>query len=1012
MPRFSIVVPAYNAEPYLARCLDSIGSQTLSDYEVLVVNDGSEDGTLALAKNRAETDKRIHVIDLPQNGGQHRARIAGVAQSAGDYLIFLDADDELSNPHVLELLDQEEERDSVDILRFKLEVCPENGTSAGSAEGFECWSNRPSGKRPSREMLLLAFTQDEDHSVPWNMSHRLFEGDATRRAFSSMRQSRLDRAEDAYEYFVAASFAADERDCDIMGYRYHMGDGITNETALSVEAFIKDARCRKECWEAAQEATLNSNGAIPEECWAGFKFKLSEATGTMWYHRVASGDKEEAARELVNVYGPALAGREFYRFVRDLAYDYVAQGTLPQDDQELDLLCRIVRQVHVDEGLVDEDLMRFLDMRKVASSHLHDLRRARKFAAYDQEDVRIFVTTHKRVNVPSANCIQPVQVGPGNATDRFQNTYHDCDGQNIADLNPLYCELTTQYWAWKNVKADYYGFCHYRRYFNFSEQTYPENPYGEVMDDFIDEANLRKYGLDDQSIKSCVKGYDFITTGFHDLRDFPGDFTTPLEHYADAPKLHVEDLDRMAQIVNRLYPDYAQDVDSFLHGHQSCFCNMFIMRRQLFFDYCAWLFPILDAFVKETDLSLYSKEALRTPGHLAERLLNIYYLHGIRVGAGWKTKQLQCVHFERPDATPHLKPYAEVLGRKALPGRVVPVVFAADDNYVPMLATTIASMLEHADPRRPLDIVVFERNISYLNKKALVDFVAAYPHALLRFFDVNLLIAGYDLSTNNDHISLETYYRFLVQKVLGKYDKVLYLDSDLVVLDDVCKLYDTDLGDNLLAATRDVDYLGNLNMPDGIRMKYTRETLRMANPYDYFQAGVLVLNVAQMRRLHTVQEWLDIASQGGYIYDDQDILNAECEGRVTYLPADWNVTHDCFNRVANVYSFAPVREFDAYNDSRNHPRILHYAGAQKPWDDARCDFAPLYWRYARMTPFYEALLQRLSCPTAPAPAVVPVHEKAVSEDSPLRRYIDPIAPLGSARREVLKSIGRAVQGKK
>lgn len=76
-----------------------------------------------------------------------------------------------------------------------------------------------------------------------------------------------------------------------------------------------------------------------------------------------------------------------------------------------------------------------------------------------------------------------------------------------------------------------------------------------------------------------------------------------------------------------MHPDYQEDADAFLDGHQACFCNMFIMKKAIFFDYCEWLFPILEEFDKSADYSTYSKEALRTPGHLSERLLNIYLMH-------------------------------------------------------------------------------------------------------------------------------------------------------------------------------------------------------------------------------------------------------------------------------------------------------------------------------------------------------------------------------------------------
>lgn len=139
----------------------------------------------------------------------------------------------------------------------------------------------------------------------------------------------------------------------------------------------------------------------------------------------------------------------------------------------------------------------------------------------------------------------------------------------------------------------------------------------------------------------------------------------------------------------------------------------------------------------------------------------------------------------------------------------------------------------------------------------------------------------HDLSTNNPHISVETYYRFLIQEILPDYDKVLYLDSDLIIQGDISELYSVDLGNNLLAAAHDIDFLGNLNMKDGKRLTYAKKVLGMKNPYDYFQAGVLVLNTAEMRQLYSIETWLDYASDDRFIYNDQDVLNAHCEGRVT-----------------------------------------------------------------------------------------------------------------------------------
>ena len=345
------------------------------------------------------------------------------------------------------------------------------------------------------------------------------------------------------------------------------------------------------------------------------------------------------------------------------------------------------------------------------------------------------------------------------------------------------------------------------------------------------------------------------------------------------------------------------------------------------------------------------------------------------------------------------------------------MVFASDDAYAPVLTVAIDSMLKNADPEHYYDVVVLTSNISGDHQATMRAYLGRHANARITFFDVWRMVKGYDLDTNNEHISVETYYRFLVQDVLSAYNKVLYLDSDLVVEGDVAELFDTELGDNLVAATRDVDYLANLNLPDGDRLRYTRGVLKMKDPYDYFQAGVLVLNTKAMRALHTVPEWLKVSQRTDFIYNDQDILNSECEGRVTYLDASWNVTNDIFNRATKLYPNAPAGVYDAYLASRRNPKIVHFAGAAKPWTHGWIDLSEHFWSYARETPFYEAILAGLSKRQAEANGSgalgnIASHERAVSEKSPLRQVIDPIAPIGSARREVLKSIGRGIRGRK
>ena len=93
MPKISVLVAVYNAEKWLPKCLDSLLSQTYADIQIICIDDGSTDGSLALLQDYAARDARIEVIALPENGGQAHARNEGLKRAQGDYVCMLDADD-------------------------------------------------------------------------------------------------------------------------------------------------------------------------------------------------------------------------------------------------------------------------------------------------------------------------------------------------------------------------------------------------------------------------------------------------------------------------------------------------------------------------------------------------------------------------------------------------------------------------------------------------------------------------------------------------------------------------------------------------------------------------------------------------------------------------------------------------------------------------------------------------------------------------------------------------------
>lgn len=129
MPKFSIVIPVYNVEKYIGKCLESVKSQTFKDYEVIIVNDGTQDDSMKIAV------KYPFTIINQENQGLSVARNRGVKEASGDYLIFLDSDDYWEKDLLKELT--KSIKNDPDLVRFQIKQIDENNNSVDYKEkGF------------------------------------------------------------------------------------------------------------------------------------------------------------------------------------------------------------------------------------------------------------------------------------------------------------------------------------------------------------------------------------------------------------------------------------------------------------------------------------------------------------------------------------------------------------------------------------------------------------------------------------------------------------------------------------------------------------------------------------------------------------------------------------------------------------------------------------------------------------------------------------------------------------
>ena len=141
--RFSVIVPAYNAELYIEDCVRSVRSQGMSDWELIVVDDGSTDSTLERARAWAEKDERIAVLHQ-ENAGATAARLRGLRAARGEFVLYLDADDAWE-PDLLSSVDEGLRKSGADLLMFAFRRVPGKEEHPFPAEGWierETWTQK------------------------------------------------------------------------------------------------------------------------------------------------------------------------------------------------------------------------------------------------------------------------------------------------------------------------------------------------------------------------------------------------------------------------------------------------------------------------------------------------------------------------------------------------------------------------------------------------------------------------------------------------------------------------------------------------------------------------------------------------------------------------------------------------------------------------------------------------------------------------------------------------------
>lgn len=365
-------------------------------------------------------------------------------------------------------------------------------------------------------------------------------------------------------------------------------------------------------------------------------------------------------------------------------------------------------------------------------------------------NIKLLVCYHKPAQLLRDSILTPIHVGRALAKQKMDhnspdykwlmsNLIGDDTGENISNKNGTYNEMTSLYWAWKNYdkldNPDYIGLMHYRRHFVLHE--------GEIdvihFDKLDEEHYFDEINYSEEKLRKLVDRCDFVA--------HIGKVNNVYNHYVENHRK--EDIDLAFQILCEKYPKYKECAKGYFSNDYSNFCNMFIFKKDIFFDYCEWIFSILEEFERRVDTS-------EKRFFISERLTGIYIYRLMR--------------------------------KKELKYKVIPISFIADPLTIPIvmplnednlfaLATSITSLLinKNSDSQYVIYLLGRSEYIDIVRNK-FSYYEKQYNNCTIQFVSTDVP---------------QEYYPLVISELLQKINKCIYMNEKTIILKDLSEFFRT-----------------------------------------------------------------------------------------------------------------------------------------------------------------------------------------------------------------------------
>ena len=871
-PKVSVIIPVYNVEKYLSKCLDTILNQTLNEIEVICVDDGSTDNSLRILKEYAQRDRRVTVVSR-ENKGVGYSRNEGMKLATGEFVAFMDPDDYYPDASVLEVMYSKAVEHNVKICGGSLIVYDENRkVEIRKQEKNECFTE-DEVRSYSDFQYDFGFQRYiynrkllEQNKIIFPHYARFQDPPFMIKAFVSAGTFyALKLYTYAYRWAHKTLNWTEEKVC-------HLLKGLRDDLLMARDSYLEDLfslTLSRIQTKYKQELNLYNTGEI-----RSLKEEIMSICLQFARNKYADGSEKPKVSVILPIYNAEQYLKECLNSI------------INQTFKEIEIIC-------VNDGSTDNSL----DIIK----------------KYAQRDGRI-----KYINKPNAGYGQTMNCGLDLAT-----------GEYIGIVEPDdYIETTMYEILYKRAKETNVDFVKGDVYFWYSKtnkRTYSniitnKNLYNEVQYD------LSNTGLMVGAIANCAGIYRTEFLEQHHIR------------YHESPGASFQDQGFYYQVM--------------FHAHSGLFLNIPLYHyrqdnQASSVNDLSKVFCIFDEykFVHECLAKVPYKE--RFYPLLYRKMINSYLWNLSRIGTDLAPdfKVKICEHFNI--AVKNRELTREVVGnefwKRILPflniedSHTIPIILSSSKQYAPLLYVTMFSVLMNAKINTHYEFyLLIQSGFSLRNTEKISGLEQAF-NCSIHFVDMKNAFS--DLEQPIAHVATPTYYKLLAANILPKgYSKCIYLDVDVCVCTDLSDLIDTDIKGYYLAGVVAPGYYFN--------EEYHCPRLGLDSMRNYINAGVLLMNLEEIRRDNVTQKFVKL-SQKNYETVDQDVINVACYNKIKLLPLKYNVMPERIREYSS--ELKELFSEEEIEEAKNNPSIIHYVDKVKPWDACEIFMADYWWKYAAKT---------------------------------------------------------------